>query len=414
MKVCLATRNTVDNDRRTLKESAFLAESGLDVIVVGLRGAQHETVEIRDGFCIKRVGTSLGLHHGFTHRLYLPVYERLPVASRKLAGIGYAVLSLVLRALDYYSKPLVIYVSLFRAMLAERAEYYHSHFPLTLLMITFLAAKVRGAKYVADFNDVLVMNDHCSPQSYYEQLALWGQEPTETVQKRIETTIDLIPRGLRSVIDVGCGDGRIANRLASMYTRLVGVDSSKAALRYVRTEALRASITNLPFRPCSFDMVMTTEVLEHLPKPSYLRAIQEMKRVAAEWILVGVPLDEQLSIARGRCPRCRTKFHVNYHFRSFGEHTIRELFAPEYEVVRIERTGTIRRNYVRWLLWLKQNVGGIWARTATTVCPTCGSRLCPSDFPERNAIQMFCDKRNQKITGERSEKSHIVGLYRRT
>jgi len=219
--------------------------------------------------------------------------------------------------------------------------------------------------------------------------------------------------GASSVVDIGCGDGRITNRLEPIYSRVVGVDTSKAALRHVKAQALRASVTHLPFAANSFDLVLATEVLEHLPKKHYQNAIREMKRVASRWILLGVPWKEQLSIAQARCPICKTKFHGNYHYRSFGESALRRLFAPEFVLLKSEKTGGTRRKYVPWLLWLKQHVGGVWARTPTTVCPNCGSGLFPGNFPERNAIQRFSDVRNERANRGITEKSHIAVLYQR-
>lgn len=415
MKVCLVTKSTVDNDGRALKESGILAEFGVDVVIVGLLGAQHSPLEVREGFCIKRVRASLGLYQGFTNRLYPPIYDRLPAASRKLARGGYGMFSRLLRGLDAYSKLLVTYVRLLKAMRRERAEYYHAHFPLVLIALTFLAAKVMGRKYICDFNDVLVLSSPRARVQYYEQEAAWGQELPESEVARIETTIRLMPKhkSASSALDVGCGDGRITNRLESVCPVVVGVDTSKAALRHVKNESLMASITALPFGANSFDLVLTTELLEHLPKTHYGKAIEEIKRVASSWILAGVPWKEQLRVAQVKCPVCKTKFHGSYHFRAFNGRTVRGLFAPEFELIKSEETGGTRSDYVPWLLWIKQYVGGIWARMVTTVCPECGSGLCPSNFADRNAIQAFCDVRNQKANKGRAKKSHIVALYQK-
>jgi ubiquinone/menaquinone biosynthesis C-methylase UbiE len=45
---------------------------------------------------------------------------------------------------------------------------------------------------------------------------------------------------------VGCGDGRILNRLDGKY-ECIGLDISNEALKYVKTKKIHDSLENLPF-----------------------------------------------------------------------------------------------------------------------------------------------------------------------
>jgi len=96
--------------------------------------------------------------------------------------------------------------------------------------------------------------------------------------------LDVIPKDVRSVLDVGCGDGRLTNRLtertAGLPLRVVGVDQSAEALQYVRTERRLANADALPFSDDEFDVVMATELIEHLPRRAYRRTLRELKRVS--------------------------------------------------------------------------------------------------------------------------------------
>ena len=60
--------------------------------------------------------------------------------------------------------------------------------------------------------------------------------------------VDRLCEGMR-VLDVGCGRGRIVNRLAELYprSRFVGVDLSEEAVAYAREEAARAGRGNVDF-----------------------------------------------------------------------------------------------------------------------------------------------------------------------
>jgi len=91
-------------------------------------------------------------------------------------------------------------------------------------------------------------------------------------------------RGL--VLELGCGDGSVSVRLASMGLRVVASDFAVAPLRAVREsvrhEDLGLSLVNadaqqLPVPDASFDAVVCLEVLEHVPSPE--RVIDEVRRI---------------------------------------------------------------------------------------------------------------------------------------
>jgi 2-polyprenyl-3-methyl-5-hydroxy-6-metoxy-1,4-benzoquinol methylase len=131
--------------------------------------------------------------------------------------------------------------------------------------------------------------------------------------------------GPQSVLDVGCGEGILtaewAQRLGS--NRIVGIDLEDPKL--AAEWAARGERSNLEFRAMTverlafaddeFDLVAATEVLEHVEDPR--RAVAEMARVAAGWLLVSVPhepLWRMLNMARGAYLRewGNTPGHLNH------------------------------------------------------------------------------------------------------
>jgi 2-polyprenyl-3-methyl-5-hydroxy-6-metoxy-1,4-benzoquinol methylase len=99
-----------------------------------------------------------------------------------------------------------------------------------------------------------------------------------------------------SVLDVGCGEGVVTERLAQLLTpaEVLGIDAGETHL----TEEWRSrsapnlsfatgSAYDLPFDDGSFDLVCALEVLEHLERPS--DALAEMRRVAGSALLLSVP-----------------------------------------------------------------------------------------------------------------------------
>ena len=151
----------------------------------------------------------------------------------------------------------------------------------------------------------------------FSQAAVWGRLATDPyTDERHKNLREMIPAGVRSILDVGCGDGALTNRLADDWD-VTGVDMSAAALEHVQTAAVQASATELPFPDASFDLVLSTEMLEHLVLDDYRRAISEMGRVTRRYLLLTVPYREDLRVREVRCPRCGWRGHVWGHQRLF-------------------------------------------------------------------------------------------------
>ena len=101
--------------------------------------------------------------------------------------------------------------------------------------------------------------------------------------------------GTPRILDAGCGEGLNAMLLEKRLpgARIVLLDASEDALDYARTLCSEkcdfqcGSVTELPFPDGSFDLVMCTEVLEHLEQPE--TALAELLRVSSGHVLISVP-----------------------------------------------------------------------------------------------------------------------------
>jgi len=98
--------------------------------------------------------------------------------------------------------------------------------------------------------------------------------------------------GASSLLDVGCGDGRIAAQLgrAMGLERVVGLDEALRA--EVAIEAFEHRGATLPFASDAFDVVLLSDVLHHAQEPAALLA--ECLRVAKR----GVALKDHLAFGR--------------------------------------------------------------------------------------------------------------------
>ena len=103
---------------------------------------------------------------------------------------------------------------------------------------------------------------------------------------------DRLARGI-DVLDVGCGRGRILNRLAVLYpaSRFVGMDLSREAIDWARAEAAAAGSSNVTFvgadlsdfqessEPSRFDVVTTFDAVHDQAQPlNVLKGIRRTLR----------------------------------------------------------------------------------------------------------------------------------------
>jgi SAM-dependent methyltransferase len=174
------------------------------------------------------------------------------------------------------------------------------------------------------------------PAQRFERREAWGNlAEAPDIQRKVEVFGETIPDGVRTILDVGCGDGAITNALAERWD-VTGTDSSAAALEHLRTAAVQASAVALPFEDSSFDLVMSSQMLEHLDDADYRRAIAEMSRVTRDHLLISVPYREDLGLRQIRCPRCGLRAHVWGHQRAFTiDSLVRDLAGFEAVDVRI-------------------------------------------------------------------------------
>lgn len=97
-----------------------------------------------------------------------------------------------------------------------------------------------------------------------------------------------------TALDVGCGEGLVIRQQRDLWpdAEIHGADVDSELLQVARRVAPRAgyiagSIYRLPFPTGAYDVVICTEVLEHLDRPD--AALAECARVAREYCLLSVP-----------------------------------------------------------------------------------------------------------------------------
>jgi ubiquinone/menaquinone biosynthesis C-methylase UbiE len=127
-------------------------------------------------------------------------------------------------------------------------------------------------------------------------------------------------RPAENALEVGCGEGVIADKLWRRWGEVVALDLPDAGLRDDwRTRQgphyLHASAHQLPFADNRFDVVVAAEVLEHLPDP--VGGLHEMARVGRRHLVLSVPREpvfRSCNLVAGRYVRDlgNTPGHLNH------------------------------------------------------------------------------------------------------
>jgi len=209
-------------------------------------------------------------------------------------------------------------------------------------------------------------------------------------QERIRNLIDLIPKGDASLLDAGTRDGRLAVLMADHFESVTALDQRNPAVWHRKVIPVHGDITSLRFPDNSFDSVMCTEVLEHIPECLLEKACSELRRVAKKYLLVGVPYRQDLRVARTTCYLCGKKNPPWGHVNAFDEQRLTGLFPGlDIETISNVSTTTEATNAVSTLLmdWAG-NPYGTYEQEER--CIHCDARLTPP--PPRNLLQKGCTK----------------------
>lgn len=223
--------------------------------------------------------------------------------------------------------------------------------------------------------------------NYDESWALKTAPVDAKESQRIRQTLELIPSDVRSVLDAGCGDGRVSTALASQY-QVVGVDVSYHALnREAHRSRVAGVLTALPFRDESFDLVLVSEVIEHISVDALPQVLDEIRRTSRKYVLITVPYRETIEDALVRC-QCGFVFHKWGHLKRYDERGLTSLYQG-MTACRIRPLGPSKPADPGWMKKIGQRWGGRYALPdADTICPRCGGRSF--DTSGGNLLSVVC------------------------
>jgi SAM-dependent methyltransferase len=196
---------------------------------------------------------------------------------------------------------------------------------------------------------------------------------SENERSRTADLLRVLPRGRRTVLDVGARDGHFSRLLTEYFDEVTALDLQKPAFEFARVVTVAGDITNLEFATDAFDCVFCAEVLEHIPDVT--RACQEIIRVAKHEIVIGVPYRQDIRCGRTTCRSCGKINPPWGHVNSFDEDRLSGLFSglPTISKSFVGITKEATNSISTFLMDLAGNPWGTYDQDEP--CVHCGAKL---------------------------------------
>lgn len=160
-------------------------------------------------------------------------------------------------------------------------------------------------------------------------------------EKLSEVFIALVQRldGVKSICDLGCGNGHLAGRLASLGYQITGVDASQSGIQIAQrtypearfVEALIDRNLNEQTGLANFDLVVSSDMIEHLYRPAdLLEAACSLLKPEGQ-IILGTPyhgyLKNLVLAVTGRTDAHFSALHDGGHIKFFSVSTLSTLMV---------------------------------------------------------------------------------------
>jgi ubiquinone/menaquinone biosynthesis C-methylase UbiE len=150
-------------------------------------------------------------------------------------------------------------------------------------------------------------------------------------------------RNPKTVLDVGCGEGFTLERLRkqNIGEKLEGIDFLKTAIEIGKKDHPKlilkvASAYDLPYQDNSFDLLICSEVLEHLDDPK--KALDEIHRVTRKYAVLSVPNEPTFMISNFLRGKNWSRWGNDIeHINHWSTNSFKKFVEAKFEVVAIRR-----------------------------------------------------------------------------
>lgn len=167
-------------------------------------------------------------------------------------------------------------------------------------------------------------------------------------KRRFQLIRRFIPEtGVNKILDAGSGSGWLAGNLTAMGYSVtamdLGFDSIKRSKRrlseYREIAYTLGDVMRVPFKDEAFDLVVMSEILEHLDSPE--NSIKEISGIVRKggYLIISSPYKENIQYTL--CIHCNEKTPVNAHLHSFDAVKISEMLRNAgFEIEKITIFGS--------------------------------------------------------------------------
>ena len=145
------------------------------------------------------------------------------------------------------------------------------------------------------------------------------------------------PEAGDKVLDIGCGLGYFTQLLAKRGS-VCGIDLDRESLEFAHKHCgasfLLSDALSLPFKNSTFDYILASEVIEHIPDEKiFLKELKRVTKKGATIVLTTPSLDGLLHVSN-ICHESGTEYHYK---EGYSKKELTEILeSAGFEVVRIE------------------------------------------------------------------------------
>lgn len=157
------------------------------------------------------------------------------------------------------------------------------------------------------------------------------------------------------VLNIGVGHGGLERLLIAKGCNVHCLDPNPPSIAAIKTVVGNGRATvgyshAIPFTDAHFDVVVMSEVLEHLADDLLASTLIEVRRVLrlGGRFIGTVPADEELAANQVVCPHCGALFHRWGHMRPFSEHSLRSLVAGRFGNTVVSRHYLCETGLLNW------------------------------------------------------------------
>lgn len=181
--------------------------------------------------------------------------------------------------------------------------------------------------------------------------------------------LDAVPTGARTALDVGTGDGLLANDLRRVVPHVTGLDCDATVLATAQRSGPDVSwvlgdVLTHPFAPGSFDVVASVATLHHLPDLDLaLRRLADLTAPGGVMVAVGLARSASLvDAAYSTAGAVQHRFLVRR--RHYWEHSAPTVWPPPHTFAEVKRTARAVLPGCRWVRLPLWRYAVTWTRPA--------------------------------------------------